>query len=59
VPPGGGTPRCQSAQDTSTGCDTCTANAYSGGGTGIPCMPANDPDCGDCAPQMQACLNDM
>ncbi len=47
--------RCKSGSDDSPDCNACFSNASSGGVTGVACVPANDPSCGDCAAEWYAC----
>jgi hypothetical protein len=49
--------RCRSASDDSDDCNRCFSNASSGGVTGVVCVPADDPNCGDCAAEWLACEN--
>jgi hypothetical protein len=50
--------RCTSGSDDSIDCNQCYSNASSGGVTGVACVPASDPDCGDCAADWAACEGD-
>jgi uncharacterized membrane protein YgcG len=47
--------RCRSASDDSDDCNRCFSNASAGGETGVVCVPADDPNCGDCANEWLAC----
>jgi hypothetical protein len=47
--------RCRSASDDSDDCNRCFSNASAGGVTGVACVPVDDPSCGDCASEWQAC----
>ena len=47
--------RCQSPTDDSPACNTCFDNASSGGPTGIPCVPPDDPICAACAAPWLTC----
>lgn len=47
--------RCVDANDDTADCNACFSNSSSGGVTGVACMPADDPNCGDCADAWLAC----